>query len=66
MRALGTAAGGAYLCKAAIADDDGRGAVRAGLARFFAEAFVAGVPALAAGAVAAAPDILAGDGLLTA
>ena len=59
LRALGITAGGAYLCAAALASGNGLAARRAGLARHFAHGFVAGVPALAAGAVDGAEDVLA-------
>jgi len=63
LRALGLTAGGAYLAKAAQVchsrSVNGEGAPHARLARFYAGAFLSGVPGLARGAVEDAHDILA-------
>ncbi|WP_226579338.1 acyl-CoA dehydrogenase [Acuticoccus sediminis] len=59
LRAMGLTAGGAYLMKAALHAENGAAAGRAGLARFFCEAYVASVPSLAENAVAGSDDILA-------
>ena len=67
LRAIGLTAGGAYLGRAALGPDaqDGEDVgghgqrPRAQLARFYADAFLVGVPALAEGAVAGAEDVVA-------
>ncbi|WP_108663596.1 acyl-CoA dehydrogenase [Acuticoccus kandeliae] len=64
LRAFGTTAGGAYLCKAALEASNGGGAARAALARFYAESMLSGVPAQASSAVAGARDVLAAAAFL--
>jgi len=58
LRALGTTAGGAYLCRSALRSSDGLATSRAALARHFAHGFLSGVPPLAEGAIAGADDVL--------
>ncbi|WP_420392156.1 acyl-CoA dehydrogenase [Acuticoccus sp.] len=58
LRALGLTAGGAYLVTSAL-QSNGSAEARAGLARFFADAQVSTVPALAISAVDGAADVLA-------
>ncbi len=59
LRAMGLTAGGAYLVKAALKAENGEAQTRAGLARFFVDSFVTGVPALADNVVEGAADVLA-------
>jgi len=66
LRALGTTAGGAHLCRAALRSGNGLAARRAALARHFAHGFLAGVPALCSGAVEGADDVLEAGSLVAA
>ncbi|XWN29881.1 MAG: acyl-CoA dehydrogenase family protein [Devosia sp.] len=57
MRAMGLTAGGAYLCKAALAAANGEIGDRANLARFFCSSQVASVTFLAGAAVNSGPSV---------
>ncbi|MCF3934220.1 acyl-CoA dehydrogenase [Acuticoccus sp. M5D2P5] len=66
LRAMGTTAGGAYLCNAALLASKGNEGRRAALAQFYAEAMLVTVPALTSAAVDGASDVLAAAAYLEA